>query len=370
MVDRMKQILLAMALCFIGLPWSAALAQEGSLILPDSPGDAVGFVLSDPAADHHAPDILRVFVGSSEACCADKTPIAGAYSRDGGVVRFAPAFDFITGQAYTVETNGDATDLTSFTLADDTGALPPQVVAIYPNGPQIPENTLRFYIEFSAPMMPHRAAEFITLVDANGDADTTAFMSFTQELWNTDRTRLTLLMDPGRIKRGVAQNVALGPALLEGNSYSIVVQDGWPSAKTGQSIARYEHPFLVSPALRTLPDTGLWRLQAPTMATRDPVTITFDRLFDQQLAQTAIRVRDADGWQVNGMISLSVENGTQIWRFVPDSAWTTRQIQIDVDAHLEDVAGNNFRDLLDHSVGTNIQDVEMQTTTIELLNND
>ena len=86
-----------------------------------------------------------------------------------------------------------------------------EVTAICPSAGTIPENTLRFYIHFSAPMQPHCATESIALVDAADVADGAAFMTFKQELWNEDRTRLTLLMDSRRIKRGVVKNVALGP---------------------------------------------------------------------------------------------------------------------------------------------------------------
>ena len=101
---------------------------------------------------------------------------------------------------------------------------------VYPSGDLLPENVLRFYVHFSEPMTPHLASDFVTLRDASGVADRAAFMKFKQELWNADRTRLTVLIDPGRIKRSVATNLDLGPALLEGERYSLTVDEGWPSA--------------------------------------------------------------------------------------------------------------------------------------------
>lgn len=364
MAYYVSQALLSFFACLIGQPWSAALAQEGSLTLPVRPGDAVALTLTDGLSDQDASSLLRVFVGSPKTCCAGRTPIAGTYSVDGQTVIFDPAFEFITGQIYTAKTMGTESSLAAFAIPADSDISTPEVVAIYPSGPDIPENTLRFYIQFSAPMMPHRAYEFIKLLDVNGKADTAAFMSFTQELWSEDRTQLTLLMDPGRIKRGVAQNVELGPALLEGNRYSIVIEEGWPSANGGQEAPRFEQPFVVSAALRSLPDVSFWRVDPPTLATRDPLIISFDRPFDQQLARSAIAVRDADSQVVSGTVS--IEASEKRWRFRPDDVWTSSTLTLVVGAHLEDVAGNNFWDLLDHAVGTNAKIGDHHEILLEL----
>lgn len=360
----MKHLALPLIACLIGQPWSASLAQGGGLIFPSGSENAVVLSLQTVPIDRELPDILQVFVGPVDACCAGKTPIAGTYDLSGNTLTFDPAFDFIAGQPYTVQSRDGAVSLSSFVIAPERGLRVPEVVAIYPSGPTLPENTLRFYIQFSTPMMPHRADEFIKLMDATGKADTAAFMSFTQELWSEDRTQLTLLMDPGRIKRGVAQNLTLGPALLEGHQYSIVVDGGWPSALGGQDVSRFQQSFSVSPALRNLPDVGLWRFQPPTRDTDMPLIITFDRPFDQQLAQGAITVNDADGRRISGNVVL--EKHEHQWQFKPDAPWSASKIQIVVDTRLEDVAGNNFRDLLDHALGTSSAADNQDMITIDL----
>ncbi|MEN0086934.1 MAG: hypothetical protein AAF737_00690 [Pseudomonadota bacterium] len=366
MAHIVKHILLAMGVCFAGQPWSTALAQDGgSLVLPAAAGDPVELLLQSLPLEGSEARHLRVFVGSPDMCCEGKTPIAGTYAIDGRTLTFDPAFDFIAGQTYTVQSHEQTINLSSFTIALAGDASASGVVAIYPSGAEIPENTLRFYIEFSSPMMPHRAGDFIKLVNSEGVEDAAAFMLFTQELWNEDRTRLTLLMDPGRIKRGVAQNVALGPALLEGERYSIVVEGGWPRARGELSAPGFEKTFTVSSALRTLPDTDSWKVQPPTVATKEPVIITFDRPFDRQLAQNAIMVRDAQGQPILG--TTSVESHETSWRFEPEEPWAARTIHVVVDPHLEDVAGNNFIDLLDHALGTDQQAAAQQVISIDLL---
>ncbi len=368
MAHPVKQLLFKQALiaaCFIGTAWSAALAQGGSLTLPAQPGGAVELVLDDYLVRDPSV-VLQVFVGDAAVCCAGKTPIVGQYHFDGQRVIFDPVFDFIEGQSYTVMSSAAAPEpiLTTFIIEPDDGVLVPKVIAIYPSGPDIPENTLRFYIEFSTPMKPHVSMDFISLVDADGTPDTAAFMTFKQELWNEDRTRLTLLMDPGRIKRGVATNMELGPALIAGNRYAIRIEGGWQAARGVDTAPSFEHIFTVSDALRTRPDPDLWQFEEPRLSTRDPLLITFDRPFDKQMLQDAITVVDANGQVFAGAVS--VGDAERTWRFVPQDVWSTQTLSIVVDAYLEDVAGNNFRELLDHSLGTNIRAVDHQTVRLLL----
>ncbi len=46
-----------------------------------------------------------------------------------------------------------------------------------------------------------------------------------EELWNQDMTRLTLFIDPGRIKRGVKPLEELGPSLEEGKDYELIISN-------------------------------------------------------------------------------------------------------------------------------------------------
>ena len=232
----------------------------------------------------------------------------------------------------------------------------PKVIGIYPSGSAIPENTLRFYIYFSTPMQPHVSTRYIKLVDAAGQVDDAAFMSFKQELWSEDRKRLTLLMDPGRIKRGVAQNLAIGPALVQGKAYSILINDGWPSARGEPLSDIFEKTFTANQALRTLPDTQLWKTKVPGRNSDHPIVIEFDRPFDYELLKSSITVLSSNGQPING--DISIRNNEHTWMFTPESHWHQEQIKIQVDSHLEDVAGNNFRDLLDHAMGTQLNSAD------------
>jgi hypothetical protein len=326
--------------------------------------------------DINPSDVFQVFVGDSDQCCEAMLPMAGSYSLEENTVKYIPAFEFIEGQSYTVQvanhdndigdvdTNRSTHFLNEFTIKRSIEDVSPEIVSVYPSGGDIPENTLRFYVHFSTPMMPHVSDQYIMLQDATGKPDPAAFMMFKQELWSEDRKRLTLLMDPGRVKRGVAQNLTLGPALQEGNTYSIVVEAGWPTANNTQVMPGFKKNFIVSKALRTLPDPDRWTIDLPEKLTTDPLLIEFDRPFDAELLLTGISVLDESAQTIQGVIS--VENQERVWRFERQGMWLNSQIQIVIDAQLEDVAGNNFIELLDHSVGTETSVLNQKIITLDL----
>lgn len=282
---------------------TAAFAEEGRLTLPQTTQDPVSL---------HALGAFQVFVGPAEACCAGRTPMAGQYTQNDGGLSFTPAFGFNAGQTYVVRHEGI---LTPFLI--DHGQTPAEVTAIFPAGDSLPENTLRFYIQFSTPMQPHMAFDYIHLRDASGAVDPAAFMQFKQELWSADRTRLTVLIDPGRIKRGVATNLDLGPALTTGARYSLTVDPGWPAADGQSVLGGMSKSFTVSPPLRTRPDMDLWTITAPPRATQEPLRITFDRAFDNVLLQKDLWVATQDGTPLMGAASVAPD-GTA-WSFTPDA---------------------------------------------------
>ncbi len=73
------------------------------------------------------------------------------------------------------------------------------VAAVYPSAQVLPENLLRFYIQFSAPMSRGEAYRHIHLLDAVGKPVPDPFLELDEELWSGDGCRFTLLFDPGRI---------------------------------------------------------------------------------------------------------------------------------------------------------------------------
>ena len=330
-----------------------AVFGENDLLLPQHRNDPIALRLVASEASgwpRSGRELLSVFLGPVDTMHGERLPVAGSYQRDGDVLAFRPAFGFSPGQEYVARTpcNGDHHQLTPFTICEELDVPSALVTAVYPSGAALPENVLRFYVHFSVPMAPHRSTEFVRLRDEEGVSDDAAFMQFKQELWNADRTRLTVLMDPGRIKRGVATNLELGPALIEGNRYELAIDGGWPSADGMSVLPRCTKQFSVAAPLRRRPSFALWDWTPPRPGTRDDLTIRFDRPFDRHLLTHSIRVAAPAGRPLGGESRIGTDETT--WSFTPDDAWASSDVQVIVDEDLEDVAGNTFRELLDREL--------------------
>jgi len=324
-----------------------------ALLLPERRTDPVVLRLGDSERalePGRAGDNLAVYVGSKASLRDDTLPVAGRYERDGDMLLFSPSFGFSSGQLYVVRARprGEPAQLREFRVEPENAARTAHVTALYPSGDEVPENILRFYVHFSVRMAPHRAADFVRLRDAHGIVDDAAFMEFKQELWNEDRTRLTILLDPGRITRGVATNRALGPALVEGSRYTLSVDAGWQSADGSSELSPHTKHFRVSAPLRERPSMERWSWEPPTPGTRGALEVRFNRPFDRHALRDAVHVMTNDGRTVAGTSHVG-ENECS-WSFVPDDIWVSCDIRIVVDDDLEDVAGNNFRELLDRYV--------------------
>ena len=324
-------------------------AQANGLTLPEDGADSLSLSVSRTTLEKTTEqDLLQIYVGTTDPCCEGRTPMAGRYVQTNQTLTFTPVFGFEAGQDYVarVRLPGKDERLTHFTIPSSAHQLQATVADIFPSGDTLPENSLRFYIHFSVPMQPHVAFDYIKLYDSSGNADDAAFMRFKQELWNADRTRLTILFDPGRIKREVATNVALGPALLAGQRYTLSVGGGWPTADGRSTLAPFVRDFLVTNALRERPDVELWHANSPCFGTRDPLEIQFDRPFDRHLLSKAVHVMTGDEQIIAGEIHIGAAEHS--WRFIPNEPWGSKKVQVVANAILEDVAANNFVDLLDH----------------------
>ena len=84
-----------------------------------------------------------------------------------------------------------------------------EVMAIYPTAAEVPRNLLRLYVWFSAPMSEGYAARHVRLAGDAGERLAGALLPG-GELWSGDGRRLTLLLDPARIKRGLAAHREAG----------------------------------------------------------------------------------------------------------------------------------------------------------------
>jgi hypothetical protein len=212
----------------------------------------------------------------------------------------------------------------------------------------LPENTLRLYVQFSRPMSPRDVHRRVQLLAEDGRAVPLAFVEVREGLWDPDRTRLTLFLHPGRIKRGVAPGERLGPPLRAGRSYRLVVDAAMADALGTPLGAAAEFTFQAGPADREPPVAEAVRVRPPAGG-RDPVVVAWPEPLDHALQHRFVWVETAEGSPVAGEIQVGPNEST--WTLVPDPEWTPGGYAVRVRSALEDRAGNRFDRPFDRDPG-------------------
>ncbi|MFE1962013.1 hypothetical protein [Streptomyces sp. NPDC059479] len=217
---------------------------------------------------------------------------------------------------------------------------PQAPIRISPQAEVLPANTLRFYLHFPRPGEAHFDRDRLWLVDEEEQVVREPFLVLSSELWSVDGRRLTVLMEPGRIKRGLGADPSHEAALVVGRTYSLVV------TALGQTA---RHAFRVSDPVLEAVDETRWRLVSPTAGSLDPVVVHFDRVMDAALCQDEIAVLAPSGEVVRTRVSLAPD-GTAA-RLVPSHPWRAGEHRLLVSERLEDVCGNRLGEALDHDLG-------------------
>ena len=225
-----------------------------------------------------------------------------------------------------------------------------RVVAVYPSAAEVPANLLRFYVEFSAPMREDVALDHVRLLDDSGRVVHDAFLALREELWDPSGRRLTLLLDPGRIKRGLRSHREMGAPLAEGRQYRLIVDGAWLDASGRELAGPYEQRFRVGSVDHTRLRPEDWTITAPRLATRDPLRVQFEKPLDHALAGALLRPIDASGTVIEGSVRLADDD--RGWIFTPMQPWSAALVHIQVDTRLEDVAGNSIARVFDVDYST------------------
>jgi hypothetical protein len=219
-------------------------------------------------------------------------------------------------------------------------STPEMRIRISPQAKVLPANTLRFYLHFPRPAEAHFDRDRLWLLNDEEQAVREPFLILSQELWSGDGRRLTVLMEPGRIKRGLGTDPSHEPALVVGRTHSLVV------TALGQTA---RHTFRVSdPVLEAL-DEIHWRLLSPTVGSLDSAIVHFDRVMDAALCEDEIAVLSSSGELVETRLSLAAD-GTAA-RLIPSHPWRAGEHRLVASERLEDVCGNRLGEALDHDVG-------------------
>lgn len=273
----------------------------------------------------------------------------GSYRVEGKTIRFEPQYSLEPGLSYKAifrptelpGSKAELSELSAVVRIPSRWSTPSTVVTqVYPTAEVLPENLLKFYVHFSAPMSSGNIYDYIRLIGEGGKQVELPFLEIDEELWDDSLTRLTVIIDPGRIKRGVLPLEDVGPALEAGKRYSLVIDNVWKDG-TGQPLKEsFQKHFLVGPPDREPPDPFKWDIQLPAPGTQNPLVVLFPEPMDNALGHRVIHIIDASGKTVAGQVALT--NQERRWSFQPAGPWKRGGHQLVVQTTIEDLAGNNI----------------------------
>jgi hypothetical protein len=272
--------------------------------------------------------------------------MAGRLVRDGAGLCFIPRFAFLDGTAYTVTVEG-AVAATLVRPWPDRMATT-EVAGICPTSAEVPRNLLRLYVWFSAPMSEGHAAGHVRLAADNGRTMAGALLPGEHELWDASRRRLTVLLDPARIKRGLAGHRNAGYPLRSGEPFQLVVDGGFRDAQGLPLRAGTQRRYEVGGDERRHVDPRDWVLTVPRAGTGEPVRADFGRPLDHGLLARCLLVTGPGGELIQGAPQIGTEEMS--WQLVPRQAWARGPHQLIVDPALEDLAGNSVSRVFDRDL--------------------
>ncbi|MCB9397802.1 MAG: hypothetical protein H6510_08305 [Acidobacteria bacterium] len=265
---------------------------------------------------------------------AELPPILGQQTRKGSDLVFKPQFPLEPGSQFCVflmSPNREILAAWELNLPkiDTVKTL---LIGHWPAADVLPQNLLRFYLTFSQPMKRAWDVKHIILLDSGVPIET-AFVEIDAGLWNEAATRLTLILHPGRVKRGVGSHEAMGPVLQAGHHYQLKIE-GLQDAY-GQVIEPWSTHFVVGEPDFDSPDPGRWNLELPHANSRDALFLEVPEEIDPFILQRSLSIHGPKG-KILGAISLMRNQ----WVFTPLQPWPQGDFRLHFESFIEDWAGN------------------------------
>jgi len=304
---------------------------------------------SNNANDYQNKD-LQVFL-FSENSDQPQSPIIGTWKKIDNHLYFCPLIPFSKNLTYQVQF--PSVPHFTFKPIPTKDYKHTTITKVYPTLDTLPENVLKMYLHFSAPMSDVNAYPFIVLKNENGEKIDVPFLELTPLLWNYDRTRLTLWFDPGRVKRELLRNQKLGAPLTKGKNYTLHISKNWKDANGYYLANDFIKNIHIIEADRSEPNAKNWLATLPKATTKNPIIIYFGEAMDHALLQKSLLVVNRNDEKVEGKFTIG--NNEKEWTFTPNHNWEANNYRIQINAELEDLAGNNLNRLFD----TNLEKQEM-----------
>ncbi len=291
--------------------------------------------------------VLKIYTGVKQLeGVGDRPPIVGTYRLSPGRIYFNPLVPFSESVPY-LAVFGDSLDYPyQFAVPPDRPAT--QLLRVYPTTDRVPANLLKIYLEFSAPMREGEVYQRVRIYNQQDELVKQPFVPLQPELWDHSGRRVTLWLDPGRVKRALMSREAHGPVLEAGKSYILEVDGDWKDVH-GQPMADgYSKTLLVLSDDRIKPETENWALTTPAPGTREPLRVNFGETMDFATTGHAFSVITVSGEAVAG--SVLVTDNESYLLFTPKLPWMPDTYQLLVSSSIEDLAGNNLNRVFDRDL--------------------
>lgn len=261
-------------------------------------------------------------------------------------ILFTPLIPFTHGLSYEIFIKGKQID--TFEIPESKSADAPNLLAMFPSSDTLPENLLKVYLHFSHPMREGQSGKYVTLIKNNSDTIKAAFLDLQPELWNPDRTILTLWLDPGRIKRDLIPNRMLGAPLKKNGSYQIMVSKDWTDGSGNSLKQPFTKSFITTNRDSLSPDPDRWKISLPQKGTSEALKIDFQEPLDHGLLLETLSVKNEKGENISG--KWAIVNKEKTGLFYPDQKWVSGKYVLSIETKLEDLAGNNLNRPFDRNI--------------------
>lgn len=305
--------------------------------------------LEIPLIDGKTSDIEKLKVSLQSS--ASKTGVLGSYTIEGTTIIFYPLIPLTPNLTYGIYK--DSILLKTITIPIASNAEAPVITAVFPSKDTIPENLLKMYFRFSKPMQETRSLNYIQVYDAKNDSLVDVFLDLQPELWNKERTQLTLWIDPGRVKTALIPNKERGLPIIQNNDYKIVISRRWKDYSGIPIGKEYYKSMVVGSRDSNSPKINSWEIKLPIAGSENSLRIDFKEPMDAVLATETLTIYTVDNVKIEGTFSLI--NKEQSILFMPELPWQKGSYYVLVDATLEDLAGNNLTRLFDTDLHSKIE---------------
>jgi hypothetical protein len=347
---QIRPVILPGLICFLLVLACSDRKQQEEIMVEWREGKATGVVMPFATLNNINTDSIQHLIQIRLAGNEGGPSVLGHFENTGETVIFRPVLPFTRGLLYKIYLRDRLLD-TILIPRLETGNLS-RVLAIFPRLDTLPSNLLKFYIEFSGPMQQGQALDHILLLKDQTDTVRGAFLDLQPELWNKAGNILTLWFDPGRIKRDLQPNKTMGPPLLTGHNYQLIIDSMWRDANGDNLMEGYQLNFFTGKRDDHSPEVNSWKLTAPERGAKNALIVNFAEPLDYFLVRNGIHIK-LNGIEIPGTILL--DSTQKICTFQPVDPWQPGNYILEIESRLEDLSGNNLNRLFDEDTHSRTQ---------------